>query len=109
MPRKPATQFLFEDVTTTGAQTAYQLWGHVTTFHGFGNTTSGAGASVFSVEVSNDNVNWIIMGTFTLVLSTTVVVDGFSAVVPWRYYRGNVDSISGTGAKVSLIVGNLPA
>lgn len=106
---KPAQQSLGTDITSTGAQTAFEPWGHVTTFHGYGSTSSGSGAASIKIQVSNDGVSYIDMGTITLTLSTTVSADGFSAVVPWRYYRMNVSSISGTGAKVSVIMGNLPA
>jgi hypothetical protein len=105
--RKPSTQILLSDKTATGAGDTFEPWGEAGTYHGYGTTSSGSGASVITVQVSNDNVSWINMGTITLTLGTTVTADGFCKVVPWKYVRGYVTSISGTGAKVSLIMGNL--
>lgn len=111
--RKTSTDFLIVDQTTTGAGTVggvavvKEPWGNVYTFHGYGSVSTSTGAAAVKVQVSNDAVSWIDMGTITLTLGTSVTADGFSAVVPWKYFRGNVSSISGTDAKVSLIIGNL--
>lgn len=73
------------------------------TFQAFGNTTSGAGSATVLVEASNDNTNWITIATITLTLGTAVTTDGASSIAAWKYIRGRVSAISGTGAKVSLI------
>lgn len=65
------------------------------------NTTTPA-ATVL-VQVSNDNTNWMTLGTITL--STAGQVDGFSAKARWAYVRGNVQSISGASATVTLMMG----
>jgi hypothetical protein len=75
------------------------------TFQATGTTTSGTGAVAVAVEVSNDNTNWIAMGTISLTLGTTIATDGFVSIASWTYVRGNVTSISGTGATVSLFMG----
>lgn len=72
-----------------------------------GQTTSGAGAADVVVEVSNDNSNWVAMGTISLTLSDTTTSDGFVSDARWPYIRGRVDSISGTGAAVSLLLGGV--
>jgi hypothetical protein len=76
------------------------------TFQASGKTTSGSGTASVNVEVSNDNVNWILMGTIGLTLSTTPSTDGFVSIANWTYVRGNVTSITaGVGATVSLFMG----
>lgn len=75
------------------------------TFQASGSTTAGAGAVSVAVEVSNDNANWITMGTIGLTLGTTSATDGFVGIANWTYVRGRVASISGTGATVSLFMG----
>jgi hypothetical protein len=75
------------------------------TFQAAGQTTATTGAAAVNVEVSNDNVNWIVMGTISLTLGTTTTTDGFVTDASWSYVRGRVTSISGTGATVSLFMG----
>lgn len=99
------THVLISDRTTTGALTAITPLGPKRTFHGYGSTTAGSGASTIDVEVSNDGTNWIVFDTLSLTLGTTVTSDSSVIVDPWKYVRGNVKTISGTNAKVSLIMG----
>ena len=75
------------------------------TFQATGQTTSGSGGAVVYVEVSNDNANWILMGSITLTLGTTTTTDGFSSLASWTYTRGKLYSITGTGASVNLYMG----
>jgi hypothetical protein len=75
------------------------------TFQASGRTSTSTGAASVLVEVSNDNVNWITMGTISLTLGTAATTDGFVSTANWTYVRGRVDSISGTGATVSLFMG----
>lgn len=102
-------QILLKNATGTGAGTAYQIAQAETrgkaTLQASGLTTSGAGAAEIAVQVSNDNVNWLTLGTISLTLSTTESSDGFAFDAPWAFVRGNVTSISGTGAAVSLLMG----
>ena len=55
------------------------------------------------IEVSNDSIGWIHMGTITL--SDTTLVDGFVSLSPWAYVRAKVVSISGTDAFVTVTMG----
>lgn len=71
-----------------------------------GVTTSGSGAAVVDVQASNDGVNWLTLGTISLTLGTSETSDGFVAEARWGAVRGYVQSISGTGAKVSLYMGH---
>jgi len=99
---------IFSDATTT-ASSSIDFSGYLDnrfnrTFQAFGSTTAGAGAATILVEGSNDNSHWITLGTISLILGVTVVTDGYSSTnSPWKYIRGRISAISGTGAKVSLI------
>lgn len=75
------------------------------TFQGTGSTTAGTGTTTIAVEVSDDNINFLTLGTITLTLGTTTTTDGFAASSVWEFVRGNVTGITGTGAAVSLWMG----
>lgn len=97
--------FLLKDVNTTGPRDSVFTNNETKSFQLIGKTTSGVGAVSVDVEVSNDNVNFLLSGTISLVLGTAPTTDGFAVDADWAYARGNVTSISGTGAIVSLIMG----
>ena len=67
-------------------------------------TVAGTGSvyATIDIEVSNDNSNWMTMGTITL-SGTTSATDGFVSDEPWAYHRANVTAISGTSATVNVI------
>src|SRR5574341_2342191 len=95
---------LLSGVTTisTGAAGGPALAGKKT----FQAVVAGTGAVSATVKVqgSNDGDNWVDIATITLA-GTTSAKDGFAADAPWAYYRGDVTAISGTGAAVTLNVG----
>lgn len=97
---------LLIDRSTTGAGTAVQLGGISRTYFAFGTTSSGIGACDVKIQVSNNNSSFIDLGTISLTLGTAQVADGLATAAPWRYVRGNVSAISGTGAVCSLMVGS---
>lgn len=71
-----------------------------------GTTTAGAGAAVVLLQVSNDGRTFLTLATISLTLATTESSDGVFSSAYWPYVRGNVSSISGTGAAVSLTIGS---
>jgi hypothetical protein len=77
----------------------------VFTFQAVGSTSAGAGASVVNIQCSNDGVNWMTYGTITLTLGTTATSDGLVIAAPWGYFRAQLNSISGTNAKVNVLFG----
>jgi hypothetical protein len=102
-------QLLLNAATATGAGTAWKPRDVPATntyivhsFQAVGSTTNAAGATVVLVQVSDDGVNYLTLGTITLTLGTSATTDGFSVITDWNFYRGYVSSISGTGANVSL-------
>lgn len=93
----------------TGAGTASKVPLKNKTLQAKGTTTASTGAAVILVEVSNLDTpttnDWILLATINLTLGTTSTTDGFVTDAPWKWIRGNVDTISGTGASVDLYVG----
>jgi hypothetical protein len=67
-------------------------------------TGTGAVTAVIACQVSNDGINWLTAGTISL-SGTTTATDGFPMTAPWLYVRGNITSISGTSAAVTLTMG----
>ena len=97
---------LLNAVTSTGAGSSYSKPGLYSTLQAIANGSSGAYSATVNVEVSNDGTNWMVMGTITLSgTATTADTDGFASNASWKYIRGNVTAISGTGANVTLEMG----
>ena len=94
---------LATSVTATGVQTA--LGPVETAARGIQATVVGTGAvaATVNIEVSNDNVNFLVLGTVALT-GTTSASDGFASQAQWGYIRANITAISGTGAAVSVMM-----
>jgi len=101
MPKRSSVPLL-TDSTTQETGEKHTFWGNRVGYHGIGSTSSGTGAAVVVVEISNNNVNWETLATFTLTLGTVVTGGVCGSVTPWQFTRARVVSISGTGAKVSV-------
>lgn len=103
-----STVALATNVITTGTVASKSVKAEKATFQCFGSTSAGAGSATVNVEVSNDNVAWVVMGTFNLTLSTTSGDEAEGFIAPnmlWEYARANVTAITGTDASVSLTMG----
>lgn len=103
---------VFNEATAVGTSDPYYLWGAKQTFHATGQTTAGAGAVVVKIFGSNMDApnkavagDWVELGEISLVLSTTKTGDSFAIDAPYRFFRAEVMSISGTNAAVSLLAG----
>jgi hypothetical protein len=100
-----AVTSLLDGVLVTGAGTASSMYGGRCTFQGIANGSAGAFAAVIVIQVSNNNTNWETLGTLTLAgTATTANTAGLSSDAPWAFVRGNVTSISGTGATATLLM-----
>lgn len=64
------------------------------------NTTTPVG--VVDIEVSHDNSHWDLLGTISL--NGADDSDSFPSSTVHNYYRGNITSISGTSAALTLAV-----
>ena len=101
--------YLANGVTTTGAGSAVPAQAGFQSVIAHGTTTAGAGAATINIEVCHDPTAgaWIVAGTLTITLETTVSAgahDGMSLISGWRYIRANITAISGTGAAVTVVV-----
>lgn len=96
---------LLNNATATGPGDIIQLRNAEITFQATGSTTTGSGAATIAIEVSNDGRGWLVIGTITLTLSTTVATDGFAVDAQWNFVRANATAISGTGAAVTVTTG----
>jgi hypothetical protein len=103
---KCKTHTFFEDKINTGASDAIAPNSCNRTFHLFGTTSAGAGAASVKIQASNNGTVWEDIDTLSLTLSTTVDTDYFEMTAAWKFVRGNVDSISGTDAAVTLVMGS---
>lgn len=103
------TKTLLDGVTATGAGGPAEFSkkeGPEAVFQCIANGTSGAFSATVNVEVSNDNTNWETAITFSMSgTATTADTAGDNIAAPWKYIRGNVTAISGTGANVTLTTG----
>lgn len=99
--------YLLKEAKTTLTGEAFQTRPIKKTFQLIGKTSSGVGAASVDVEFSNDPTknNWVLAGTITLTLGTSETSDGFYSNTSWTYARGKINSISGTDAELTLIMG----
>ena len=95
-------QNLLRNVTTVSVGNAVENNGSNRAFQAVVSGTGAVSATVV-VEVSNNNIDFLTLGTLTL-SGTTRAFDGFASAAPWRFIRGNVTAISGTGASVNLLM-----
>ncbi len=104
----PQLSYLLNEKTDTGAGAAAEI----PSYEGkrspqtYQAKVAGTGAvvAVIDVEVSNDRNVWEVLGTISL-SGTTSDSDGFASAAGWPFVRGNVKSISGTGAAATLTMG----
>lgn len=84
----------------------------VRTFQCYGVTSAGAGSATVKVwgsniasPVNSTDVDWVLLGTMTLTLSTARSSDYLSSDATWRWVRAELDAVSGTGATVQCAMG----
>ena len=97
------TLTLLSGATATGAGSTVEPETAARAFQASGLTSSGAGSATVLVQVSADGTNWMTLATITLTLTTSTSSDGLHSTTLWKYVRGNISAISGTGAAVTLI------
>lgn len=96
------------NATVAGLGAAFEATAAVDerTFQATGSTSSGTGAASVAILVSNDGVGWITLATISLSLSSTPATDGFASDARWKFTKAQLVSISGTGAAVTVTMGN---
>lgn len=101
------SQIIAEALTATGAATMVKGADVACAIQILGKTSSGTGAASVAIQVSNVPVpsvdgDWIDAGIATLTLGTTKTSEAVPILVPWKWLRANVNSISGTGASIDV-------
>ncbi len=97
---------LLSSVTATGAGSAIQTGdkGGISFQAILGGAANPRSATVL-IEVSLDKTNWHTAATIDLALAGKLI-DGFAQPVwPWRWTRGKVSAIVGSGTTVTLKLG----
>lgn len=93
------------DSTADGEGDWHVAMGRDTAYQGI---VTGTGAVTATIDVygSNDGSNAIETKLGTITLSgSDAVSDGFVDVAPWKYHKGVVSNLTGTGARVQVLVG----
>lgn len=95
---------LLTDVTATGAGEKLTPLGKCRSLQAYGDVSATTGAATIDIEVSNDNVVYTAVTTLSLTLGVAVTSAIYTMENVFKYVRGNVKTISGTDAKVSLVL-----
>lgn len=95
-------QHLLRNVAAVSTGASVENNGAHRTFQAIVDGTGAVSATVL-VEVSNNNVDFLTLGTITL-SGTDRSSDGFASSAPWRFVRGRVTAITGTSASVNLLM-----
>lgn len=90
---------LLEKQTTTGFGPIKIPTGPNRTYFISAVANAGAnGTATVNIESSNDNINWLRLGTITFTsINDTPEMDGFSSYTAWKFLRANVKTITGAG------------
>lgn len=98
------TQTVF---TVIGTSNPYAMPRGPVTFQGnVYSTATNAIAGSATVQVSNDNSQWLPLGTLTSSGTSTTTADGFACIAPWAYSRVVVTTLTtGIGANMKVMIG----
>ena len=66
--------------------------------------TSGNVTATVYIQVSNDNIGWLTLATYSLDTAGTAS-DGFALTAPWRYVRAYVYAVQSGGKVTATMVG----
>jgi len=76
------------------------------TFQATVNGSSGTVTATIDIEVSNNETDWITMGTISLSASAPAAdSDGFASNASWSFAQANLTDITGTDARVTVVMG----
>jgi len=99
----PIPQILFLDEIVQGAISKVRATRQAKfAFHFFGTTSAGTGNAVLDIEASADGTKWVRLGGITLALTVAGDQGGVAFDAPWTFVRGNLLTLTGTDAKVTL-------
>lgn len=92
---------LLKDATAPATSPALAAGRAIRTFQAVVVGTGTLAASV-DIEVSNNNVDFLLLGTLSL-SGTTRATDGFVSNAPWAFARAKLTAVTGTGAAVTVL------
>lgn len=98
------TVALFSAKEDTGISAVVEPWGTRRTVQASLSGTGAVSATVI-VQVSNDNVLFLDLGTIA-VSGTTTASAGLAMDAAWRYMRVDLSAISGTSAQATVTLGS---
>ena len=102
----PKIYALLSAAMALGAGTVWAVAGNAKTMQVSGFVTSGTGSVTVALEGSMDGAIWTPVGSVTLALGTAVASTALQdAGSRYPQYRANVTDISGTGARVTAVLG----
>lgn len=110
----PPRYFQFSGANNTTSAVASSAFFKESAYSVFQAILTGTGAITATIVIQGSmedltgtgtNSNWVTLGTITL-NGTTVVTDGFSTAAPWRWVRANVTALTGTSAKLQVLMGS---
>ena len=102
------TVLLADVAAATATSNTIKKSGGKLTFQLVANGSSGAYSASVTMQVSNDNINWMTLGVLSVSgTATTAASDGLVMDAPWAYVRGFVaiTGVLGTGATATVHVG----
>ena len=93
---------MLDAATATGAGPAFQIRGtndyySHRSFQAVGLMSASTGTAVVTIQVSNDGVNYVTLGTISLSLTTAASSDAFYLQTVFEYYRAYVTQITTNG------------
>ena len=96
---------MLSGVLVTGPGDKFEMSRNKKVFQLTGFVSTSTGAATVEVQGSLDASNWEVLDTLTLTLGTAVTSDSGVDNDAWKFIRGEVTTISGTDAEVTLHMG----
>lgn len=105
MARVPQPIVLLQAVTTASTGNSVDMLNYPQEYRSFVAKVAGTGSvsATVLIEASSNGTDFFTLATFTL-SGTTSAADACVTDDSWRYLRGRVSAVSGTGAAVTLTV-----
>lgn len=97
---KPVTMLNAVSATTTGSAVSFNNRG--VSFQATGILAASTGTAVINIMVSNNNSNWMTLGSITLSLTTSAISDGFDSAAGFAYYRADIHTINAAGSTLNV-------
>jgi hypothetical protein len=109
MPMVVGSKIIALDLLSTGQISRAYPNGSVTdvtkVFHAVGSVSASTGTATVDIQGSNDGTNWVAVTSISLAsLAVTPSSGAATVTAPWAFFRINVSAITGTNAKVRVLM-----